>query len=151
MGCPRFRGAGGRLLGEGCIPAPQLWGEIRNESGRPGENPAARLGQPTPPSTDRALTVRVLVIHHVQIILICFHVSQQIVRRDVAALCLLVVCVRREREISSSPSVASTSPISCPGMPGCVQVAQLPTAVTFLAPTATTVGVMGAKCPFATP
>lgn len=118
MGCPRFHGAGGRLLGEGCIPAPQLQGEILNEKG--GENPATCLGQATSPSTSRALTVWVLVVHHIQVIFIRFHVSQQIVSRDIAAFCLFIVCMPKEREISSS-----TSPVSCPSMPGCAQTRHL--------------------------
>lgn len=73
---------------------------IKNEQGKPGKS----LGWATPPGTSRVLTVRVLVVHHVQVILICFHISQQVVRRDVAALRLLVVCVPREREISSPTS-----------------------------------------------
>ena len=87
----------------------------------------------------------VLMVHHIQVILICFHISQQVVCRDIAALRLLVVCVPQEREISSSylrHKVGFGSPISCPS-----QTAQLPSAVTFLALTATTAGVTEVNCP----
>lgn len=62
------------------------------------------------------LTVRVLVVHHVQVILVCLHVSQQVICRDVTALCLLVVCAAREREISSSSHRWIHLQVSCPSM-----------------------------------
>lgn len=49
------------------------------------------------------LTVWVLVVHHIQVVFICLHVSQQVVCRDITALCFLIVCVPGEREISTSP------------------------------------------------
>lgn len=54
----------------------------------------------------------VLVVHHVQVVLIRFHVSQQVVRRDVAALRLLVVCVPRERGVSTAPAGGSQGEIA---------------------------------------
>lgn len=88
----------------------------------PGENPVARLGQAMPPNTSPALTVRVLMVHHIQVIFIRFHISQQIVRGDIAALCLLIVCTHREKEINSSPSATQSGPHPpCPA-PACQAV-----------------------------
>lgn len=46
-----------------------------------------------------SLTVWVLVVHHIQVIFIRFHISQQVVCRDITALCLLVVCGERNQHI----------------------------------------------------
>lgn len=99
--------------------------------------------------------MRVLVVHHVQVILICLHISQQIIRRDIAALCLLVVCAPREREISSSQHCIHPS-VSCPSMPGCARATQLrspPQSHSWCPqpPLSLSPKVMGENCPSAAP
>lgn len=99
--------------------------------------------------------MRVLVVHHVQVILICLHISQQIIRRDIAALCLLVVCAPREREISSSQHCIHLS-VSCPSMPGCARATQLrspPQSHSWCPqpPLSLSPEVMGENCPSAAP
>lgn len=90
------------------------------------------------------------MVHHVQVILICLHISQQIIRRDVAALRLLIVCTAQGKR-NQLITPLDPPPSVLPSMPGCAQATQLSSPPLSLSPGSWGKAVLlqgpGARCP----